>query len=344
MQTRMLNPGPLHHRNGRLTEAGYACTLLKTYDRSRVKAPGWRIKEWDYYAVCNDHHGIAFTIADLGYLGMASVSLMDFKEKTHHTRSFLTPFPLGRLGLPASSETGNSRIAGKQYELNFVVGRNKREIYGHVYDFQEKGRQLLFDLELKSPLQDSMVIATPFRRRPRQFYYNQKINCLPVQGRVIHGDGDLYFSPASAFAVLDWGRGVWPYSNTWYWGSASGIVQGRAFGLNIGHGFGDTEKATENMLFYGGKASKLGDVYFDMPLINGREDPLAPWQVRDGEGRLSLTFEPILNRAARMNALLLASRQQQVFGRFNGTAVLDGGMTLDIKGLTGFLEKVSNRW
>ena len=344
MQTRMLNAGPLHHRDGRLTETGYAFTHLKTYDRSRVKAPRWRIKEWDYYAVCNDHHGIAFTIADNGYMGLASVSLLDFNEKTHHTQSFLTPFPMGRLGLPATSETGNSRISGKQYELNFVVSPNKREIYGHVYDFREKGRQLLFDLELRNPLQDSMVIATPFHKKPRHFYYNQKINCLPAQGRVILGDSDLLFSPASAFGVLDWGRGVWPYRNTWYWGSASGIVQGRAFGMNIGHGFGDTEKATENMLFYGGKASKLGRVAFSVPVKNGREDYLAPWQVQDGDGRLSLTFEPILDRAANMRALFLASVQHQVFGRFSGTAILDSGMKLEIRGLLGFLEKVSNRW
>lgn len=344
MQTRMLNAGPLHHRDGRLTETGYAYSLIKTYDRSRIKAPRWRIKEWDYYAVCSDHVGIAFTIADNGYMGLCSLSLMDFTEKTQHTKSFITPFPLGRLAMPQSSDSGNTRIAGKGYEMNFVVSKNKREIYGHVDDFQHKGQQLLFDLELKNPLQDSMVIVTPFHKKPRHFYYNQKINCLPAQGRVILGQEDLLFSPASAFGVLDWGRGVWPYRDTWYWGSASGIVQGRAFGMNIGYGFGDTSKATENMLFYGGKATKLGQVSFAVPVMSGREDYLAPWQVQDGEGRLNLHFEPILDRAARMNALVFASDQHQVFGRFTGTALLEDGSSLQINQMIGFLEKVSNRW
>ena len=48
MQRRITEPGPLHDENGRLAETGYATALLKTYDRSRVKARRTRIKEWDY--------------------------------------------------------------------------------------------------------------------------------------------------------------------------------------------------------------------------------------------------------------------------------------------------------
>lgn len=50
-------------------------------------------------------------------------------------------------------------------------------------------------------------------------------------------DGRSYqFDPEDSFAVLDWGRGVWTYHNTWYWGSASYHVDGVPFGWNIGYG------------------------------------------------------------------------------------------------------------
>ncbi|MEI3102134.1 MAG: DUF2804 family protein [Oscillospiraceae bacterium] len=65
--------------------------------------------------------------------------------------------------------------------------------------------------------------------------------------------------------MLDWGRGVWTYHNTWYWGSASYHVNGVPFGWNIGYGFGDTSAASENMLFYKGKAHKLSQVKFNIP-------------------------------------------------------------------------------
>ena len=62
MQHRIVTPGPLHDENGRLIETGYATELIKTYDRSRIAARPWRIKEWDYYAVCCDRFALALTI------------------------------------------------------------------------------------------------------------------------------------------------------------------------------------------------------------------------------------------------------------------------------------------
>ena len=146
-------------------------------------------------------------------------------------------------------------------------------------------------------------------------------------------------------AVLDWGRGVWTYQNTWYWGSASGYVDGVPFGMNLGYGFGDTRAATENMLLYDGVAHKLDQVDFGIPKdAAGKDDLLAPWHVTDNLDRLDLTFTPILDRAAYTGAVVLESNQHQVFGRFDGTAVLDDGTALTIRGLRGFAEKVKNRW
>ena len=104
------------------------------------------------------------------------------------------------------------------------------------------------------------------------------------------GTKTYVFDPADSFGVLDWGRGVWTYHNTWYWGSASGQVEGVPFGWNIGYGFGDTSAASENMLFYGGKAHKLSQVRFHIPHAGGAGGlSLSPWTlylrrraVRDG--------------------------------------------------------------
>ena len=45
---------------------------------------------------------------------------------------------------------------------------------------------------------------------------------MPASG-IVNFDGKEYVFPeGKSFGVLDWGRGVWTYKNTWYWGSASG--------------------------------------------------------------------------------------------------------------------------
>lgn len=153
------------------------------------------------------------------------------------------------------------------------------------------------------------------------------------------------FKADSAMGVLDWGRGVWTYQNTWYWGSASGRVGSVPFGMNLGYGFGDTSAATENMLFYNGRAHKLEHVTFSIPMgAEGREDYVTPWKVEDNQGRLLLTFTPFLDRASRTGAVLIESDQHQVFGHFDGTVELDDGTGLEIRHLLGFAEKVKNRW
>ena len=188
-----------------------------------------------------------------------------------------------------------------------------------------------------------MVICTPFDK-PGHFYYNQKINCMRACGEVTVGETVYPFDPTDSFAVLDWGRGVWTYHNTWYWGSASGLVNGVPFGFNIGYGFGDTSAATENMLFYNGKAHKLSQVTFNIPGLPGKEDFLSPWTFTSDDGRFEMDFEPIMDRASCTDVKLIKSDQHQVFGYFSGTAVLDDGTQIELDRFLGFAEKVENKW
>ena len=87
---------------GELREPGWSRSLVQEYDRKMIKAPKWRIKEWDYYLVVNKDFAGAFTISDDGYIGLQSVSLLRFGEKPwEHTETVLNAFPMGKLKLPA---------------------------------------------------------------------------------------------------------------------------------------------------------------------------------------------------------------------------------------------------
>ena len=68
------------------------------------------------------------------------------------------------------------------------------------------------------------------------------------------------------------------------------------------------------------------------------------WHFDSDDGRFIMDFQPILDRAAYTSALLIASDQHQVFGRFTGKAVLDDGTVLHVRDFLGFAEKVANRW
>ena len=334
---------PLLDEKGNLTQAGYAKKLLPVYDRSKVKGGLMRLKEWDYYYVGNDKFGVALTIADNSYMGLDSISFLSFEgEPWEITKSPMRILTLGRTGLPQTSAEGVSAISGKGYSLQFRVEDGKRVLQAHMDNFKD-GAAIDIDVTLTDEPEESMVICTPFDK-PGHFYYNQKINCMRASGTVKIGEDVYTFEPDSAFGVLDWGRGVWTYHNTWYWGSASGLVHGVDFGFNIGYGFGDTSAASENMLFFNGKAHKLSQVTFEIPMKDGKEDYLSPWKFTSDDGRFEMDCAPVIDRASCTDFKVLKSDQHQVFGRFSGTAVLDDGTRLVVQDLLGFAEKVENKW
>lgn len=342
MQHEITHSAPLLNESGSLREPGYAKRLLPIYRRADIRAGKSRIKEWDYYLAANDHFAVALTIADNGYMGLDSISFLQFDERWEQTKSPMRVFPMGRTGLPETSAAGDTVIAGSGYGMAFRHVGNARVLTFRMEDFLA-GMPIEGRLMLTEEPEESMVIATPFDQ-PRCFYFNQKINCMRARGQVRLGEKTYVFDPADSFGVLDWGRGVWTYHNTWYWGSASGQVEGVPFGWNIGYGFGDTSATSENMLFYGGKAHKLSQVRFHIPQREGRDDFLSPWRFTSDDGRFEMKFDPILDRAACTDVKLIKSDQHQVFGHFTGTATLDDGTVIRVRDMIGFAEKVENKW
>lgn len=344
MEQKRLAPGKLLDQNGALAECGFATSLVRQYDRRAIKASCLRIKEWDYYLVYNKDIGIALTIADNAYMGMGSVSFLDFQNRTEHTRSPITLLPLGRTGLPPASGTGDVAFRCKSATIRFSNVNGHRRLSCNIPEFAG-GQPIDLEIELFDEPAESMVIATPFPGKPKAFYYNQKIIGMRARGQVTLLGKSYSLDPDSTFGILDWGRGVWTYDNTWYWGAGQGMVNGRLFAFNIGCGFGDTRAATENMLFLDGCAHKLDEVFFNIPhAVNGLDDYLRPWTFTSSDGRFEMDFQPILDRLALTSLGVLKSDQHQVFGYFNGKAVLNDGEVIRLDHFLGFAEKVHNKW
>jgi hypothetical protein len=250
----------------------------------------------------------------------------------------MKPFPMGRYKLPETSEKGDTLYGDKRVQMAFFKRKNERELRCRFNDFYN-GETLEAELLLDEPPMDTMVIATPFQK-PRAFYYNQKINCMRASGKATLGKREFDFLPETSFGTLDWGRGVWTYDNTWYWGNGNGVVDGKMLGFNIGYGFGDTSAASENLVIYDGIGHKLSQVHFNIP----SEGYLKPWTFTSDDGRFEMDFLPVLDRASHTNAVILETDQHQVFGKFTGKIVLDDGKELYLKDFMGFAEKVRNRY
>lgn len=331
---------------GHIANPGWARSEVMKYTRENMKAPWFRKKEWDYYLFNNEKYAVAFTISDLGYIGLLSVSFIDFDNKFEKTESELLVIPRGKMfGLGTTVRDAHGECHTKRLDLVFKrVGDKQRRIHCDFRNF-DGDKSLVADLTIDEPDMEEMFICTPWAEKDTCFYYNCKKNCLACTGNVVYGDRVIKFSGDSCLGVLDWGRGIWTYDNTWFWGTGSGFADGEKFGFNLGYGFSDRSSCTENVLYYKGKVHKLDDIDFGIPCgENGKHNYLEPWHVTSNDGRFDAVFTPILDRSACMDYKVIISDQHQVFGRMTGYGVLDDGTKIEFKDFVCALEEVRNKY
>lgn len=338
---REITNGQLLDKTGNLCECGFAYNLCKEYNRQDIKGLKTRIKEWDYYEFNCGDFGVALTIADNSYMAMVSVSFLDFKYQKSITKSIIKFFSFGKVNLPNSSIKGDIKYKNKDFDFQFLNDGTERHLICKLNKFT-KYSSFECDILVDEKCPKSMVIATPFKK-DKHFYYNQKINNLVANGYLKIGEGR--YEIKNGIGVLDWGRGVWTYSNTWYWGSLSyKDKEGNYIGFNLGYGFGDTSAASENMVFFNKDAYKLNDVQFLIPKNEkGKYEYLKPWKIISNNNDINLTFKPVLDRHDDTNLLVLCSLQHQVFGKFNGEIRVNKKIIKIVDAL-GFAERVTNRW
>lgn len=345
MQHEITQPGPLLTSTGSLAQVGWARQPLleANLEQAAFYPPHlrafqkFRVKRWDYYALFTPHRFYSATVADLGYAANVFVYALDFATNELHEEGKIVSS--GAVSLTRGPEAGLTHYHSKDLNIEFRTDAATRRLLVDWPAFN-KGRGIRFDVYLHTPPGgESMNIVIPIKSN--RFYYNRKVNCLPAEGLVHYGEIRDELFPSQSFGSLDWGRGVWEYRSYWNWASASGCLpDGRTVGLNLGCGFGDTSKASENALILDHRIHKLDGVLFSYD----KHDYEKPWRFRDDGGRLDLTFTPFKHRIARSNLLVITSEVHQMFGRYSGTVEADDGEVIKIENLVGFAEEHHAKW
>lgn len=200
---RELTSGQLLDASGALSQAGWSTRLIRAYDRADIRAPQWRIKEWDYYLIDDGENALCLTIDDNSYMGMLSATLLNRQTPCERTKSIILPFTRGRVGLPGTSERGDVELHSGESWIRFRNDGETRILECHMEKF-EGGAPLDASVKLTDVPRDSMVIATPFAEKKTAFYYNQKIVGMTAEGFARAGGCEIRFSPDRAQGLLDW--------------------------------------------------------------------------------------------------------------------------------------------
>lgn len=344
MQQRIDKADVLLNEDGTLRQVGFSTSRLISYNKDCVKNK-LRIKEWDYYLVSDGHFCLCLTISDLSYAAIASVSVIDLFKNEQITKSSMN-FGKNRKVKLALDGQGTSSIQTKNASLEFFVNKEQRTLKGEFKNFYknsgENNSDLEFDIKIVNDSLDSMNKVTPFKST-KHFYLNQKINAMTAFGSFTYKGKRYVFDSVNTLATYDEGRGVLPYMSKWKWCSMQTKINGKKFAFNIGE-FGNNTAATENMIFYDGKAHKLEDVKIYNQRKKFGTDYAGAWTFYSSDGRVELMFEPKLDRHVPFNLGVIAHVPHQVFGHFSGYLTLDDGTTIELSNILGFCEHVVNRW
>ena len=323
------------------TGATYKDEIL--YQKEDIKNKRLQIKEWDYLSFINDKNGIFLTYANNTYMGLISATFMDFVKKEYITKTYMLPFTFSKMKLPSSSYDGDFVFKNKNIFISMKNRNSKREIIFNLENFI-LNTPLTTSFTIDELTKNNSITLVSKFKKENTFYYNRKVNLLEAKGNIEINKANF---PFVGLGGLDWGRGVWPYKSAWWWSSLSTKDNEGYKGFNLGYGsfIYEDKKTSENIVFFNNKSYKLGKVEFILEkLKNGKYNYMAPWIIKDDENRVNLTFTPLLNRHDDTDFLLLASKQNQVFGYFNGSIKGDEKTTINFKNALGFMEHVINKW
>lgn len=291
----------------------------------RANLRGWgRAKRWEYWGVVTPRLCLGVVASSLDYAGVCSVWVLD--RETGQTWSHDEVPALARgVALPPGVGGRTLVEAGR---LRIELDDAPDAPGGTVVRASAPG----IDVDLTVGAGGECVgVVVPWSGR--RFQYTVKDVARPVTGRVVL-EGTPY-DVTEGWAVLDHGRGKWPYAITWNWAAGSS----ERVGITLGGRWTDGTGSTENALFVDGRAHKIGE-----PLAweYDRADWRRPWRIHGA--RVDARLEPFHERVDKTNLGVVANETHQCFGRFSGWAATDDGERVPLDGLVGWAEEARNRW
>ncbi|MDE0546254.1 DUF2804 domain-containing protein [Microbacterium sp. C7(2022)] len=323
-------PVSLTLRGGRLNPAAIGWARHPIIETSGVGRGFGRNKRWEYWNVLTPTHILALTVSSLDYAAVHEVWVFDREtEQTWHRSATVLPSRGVTLAPTLETDSSSARVRELSIDIDEVEGGTR--LRGEIPGVQ-------FDIVAHLPAgHERLAVVVPWSSR--RFQYTVKDVARPAEGTLTIDGTEHRVSPTDAWAVLDHGRGRWPYDITWNWGAGSGRSHGRVVGVQFGGRWTQGTGSTENAMYIDGTIHKISEElewHYDLA------DLMAPWRVI-GEG-VDATFTPFYNKVTRTNLGVVASSTDQCFGAWSGTFAPEAGEPVAFSQIEGWAEHVHNRW
>lgn len=297
-----------------------------------------RKKRWNYWCVYGEEILFSITVTHLDYVATCFVYFLHYETQRFFEKTVTVP--IGRNVRMGDDVLDNLTFNHPDMSIQVIHLKGETHLLVTVPDFG--GDLLHADLHITHPDGDeSLNVVIPWNRN--QFQLTAKHHLLPAEGFVMIEDQRYRLSKEESFAVLDFGRGVWPRKANWNWAMASQRYGKRRIGLNLGGQWTDGTGMTENAVFVDGKMYKISeDVLFEYD----PKDFMKTWTIRTKfTDTVDLTFTPFFERTAATDAKLVKSDIHQLVGYFKGRIQLEeAGIQLNLVKLLGCSEEHKATW
>lgn len=296
-----------------------------------------RKKKWNYWCVYGEDILFSATISHLDYAVVCFVYFLEYETQRFYEKT--VTIPLGASVKMPQQVLQSVHFSSNELTIQMTYADNRTLLSVTCKDFD--GDDLQADLTIFHPMDDeSLNVVIPWNSKTYQF--TAKHHTLPTEGVVTIGQRSYSFYQQDCFAVLDYGRGVWPREATWNWGMASQLVRSQRIGLNFGGQWTDGTGMTENAIFVDGHMTKIHeDVLFDYNTLDYNQ----PWHIRTKfSDDVQLTFTPFFERIAKTNLKLIKSEVHQMIGYYNGHITTDDGTRIAIQQMLGCIEEHQAKW
>jgi hypothetical protein len=323
----LTEPVALIGADGRLNPSAVGWARRPLVDTSGIDGRrAWgRNKRWEYWNVATPTHVVALTVSSIDYAAVNEVWVFDRRTQQTWGRA-PTVLPSRGVKLPASLGEGPASAVAPQLAIQIVPTPAGTRLLADI-------PSVSIDVTVRRPEHhECLAVVVPWS--PTRFQYTVKDVALPAAGQLVIDNTTYPVPSGESWAVLDHGRGRWPYDITWNWGAASGLVDGRPFGLQVGGKWTDGTGSTENGIVIGTVLHKISEeLEWSYDLADWRR----PWRIRGGE--LDAQFSPEYNRVARTNLGVIAASTDQCFGSWSGRFG-----EVHFADIFGWAEHVHNRW
>lgn len=323
--------------SGRLNRAAVGWSR---FPQHRCALPaGWpRRKRWEFWGILTDTHLLRVTYGCTDYVGTLSVSMLDYAVGRRVDHHGIVPLARG-MAFPDTVGGGDIRFQTRSARLALTESPAGTRIEAAV---DAAGMAFTCDIFVaRPPGHETLTVVIPWS--DDTFQCTSKHNTRPATGSATCNGKRYEFTPDNhAFGILDFGRGVWPYRTAWNWAAASGFQDGHLLGLNLGGKWTDGTGLTENGLCVDGRLHKIGE---DLVWDYDRADFRRPWRITaPHSGRVDLEFQPWIEEADRLQAIVVSTQLYWSLGRFRGRVVTDAGDVIAVDNLLGWAEEHLARW